>query len=128
MPKGMPICRIEIPGKPFLELMIPEAEAVRIEKGQKVRLKAKSLPFDTILATVDRIAPAATKPPLATTNLQQQTVATPQTLAVYCSLDGSESRLKSGMTGVGRVSSGKKSLGEITLIKFLQYIRTEFWW
>jgi multidrug resistance efflux pump len=130
MPKGMPICRIEIPGSPFLELMIPEAEAVRIEKGQKVRLKAKSLPFETILATVDRIAPAASKPPEATMNpsSMQQTMPTRQSLAVYCSLDAAESRLKSGMTGVGRVSCGQKSLGEIAMTRVLEYIRTEFWW
>ena len=129
MPKGMPICRIEMPGKPFLELMIPEAEAVRIEKGQKVRLKAKSLPFDTILATVDRIAPAASKPPeLTTSTLPTTTTPSKQSLAVYCSLDGDESRLRSGMTGVGRVSCGRKSLGVIAMTQLLQYIRTEFWW
>jgi putative peptide zinc metalloprotease protein len=128
MPKGMPICRIEMPGKPFLELMIPEAEAVRIEKGQKVRLKAKSLPFETISATVERIAPAASKPPESTAELLHQTTPSMQSLAVYCSLDGNENRLRSGMTGVGRVSCGRKSLGEIAMTQILQYVRTEFWW
>ncbi len=128
MPKGMPICRIDIPGKPFLELMIPEAEAVRLEKGQKVRLKAKSLPFETISATVDRISPAATRPSEATANPTQSNTTDRQSVAVYCSLDETENRLKSGMTGVGRVSCGKKSLGEIAVTRVLQYIRTEFWW
>ncbi len=127
MPKGMPICRIEIPGKPFLELMIPEVDTARIEKGQKVRLKAKSLPFATIAATVDRIAPAASVPN-DTTIPSQQGASTRQLLAVYCSIEGTESRLKSGMTGVGRVSCGQSSLGEIVITRLYKYIRTEFWW
>ncbi len=125
-PKGMPICRIELVGNPVVELLIPETEAVRIAVGQKVRLKARSLPFETISATVERIAPAAAKP-IDSANTTQSTL-TRKSLAVHCSLDGSENRLKSGMTGVGRVSCGKKNLAEVSLTRFYQYIRTEFWW
>lgn len=125
-PKGLPICRIELPGKPRVELLIPETEATMIKTGQRVRLKARSLPFETIAATVERIAPAAFKPIDAANAPQGPLIR--KTLAVHCTLDESEERLKSGMTGVGRVSCGTRSLGEVAMIQLYQYVRTEFWW
>lgn len=125
-PKGLPICRIELPGTPRVELLIPETEATLIKTGQKVRLKARSLPFETIHATVERIAPVAFKPIDAANAAPNPLVR--KTIAIHCTLDESEERLKSGMTGVGRVSCGVRSLGEVAVIRLYQYIRTEFWW
>ena len=126
VPRGSPICRIEQPGSPHVELFLSEDEASVVKAGQKVRLKARSLPFDTIMGIVERISPATSK--TAEMIDAPKNARANQSLVIHCLLDKTESRLRSGMTGFGRISCGKRSFGTVMLTRFYKYVRTEFWW
>jgi putative peptide zinc metalloprotease protein len=125
-PQGSLLCRIDEPGVPRVEVFVNEQDASAVQHGQQVFVKARSLPFETFIGVVERVSPAATKPPGSVAD--QQSVAAPQTVVVHCSIVGAENKLKSGMTGFGRIARGKNTIGSIALTKVYRYIRTEFWW
>ena len=124
-PQGSELCQIEDPGKPQVEIYVSEDDAGSIVPGQTIRLKARSLPFAVLHGVVDRVAPAAAKPKEAVAS-QQAFVR--QSVIVYCSIEGSDSKLKTGMTGSGRISRGKEKIATILFRRLYKYIRTEFWW
>ena len=119
---GELICLIEEPAALEAQIDVPEQEAARIKPGQPVELKARSLPFDRLLATVDRIAPDADAPDPKEGKLQS-------TVPVYCKLTNPPpAALRPGMTGFARVACGKRPMGRVLADKALRYLRTEFWW
>lgn len=124
-PQGSVVCQVEDPGTPHVEIFISEDDAASIKPGQTVQLKARSLPFETFTGTVARIAPAAAKPQESVA--AQQTVVR-QSVVVHCTVEGADNKLKSGMTGFGRIYRGNNKIGAILLAKCYRYIRTEFWW
>ena len=65
---------------------------------------------------VDRIAPIAVPGELQST------------LTAYCRLEVAVPELRPGMTGHARISTGRRSLGEIVAGRVLRVLRTEFWW
>ena len=115
------ICLIEEPKSLEAQIDVPEQEAARVKTGQKVELKARSLPFDQLEAVVDRVAPSAIGPEPKEGKLQS-------TVPVYCKLANAPSELRPGMTGFARVSCGKRAMGIVLSNKALRYFRTEFWW
>jgi multidrug resistance efflux pump len=116
------ICLIEEPAKLEAQVDVPEQEAARVRRGQRVALKARSLPFEQLEASVDRVAPAADAPDPKDGKLQS-------TVPVYCTLTAaSPAALRPGMTGFARISCGKRAMGRVLSEKFLAYFRTEFWW
>jgi multidrug resistance efflux pump len=116
--KGALICVIEDAAGLEAELMLAEQEVQGVQPGQTVELKARALPFRTFTATVERVAPRAE---VAQGELEGK-------ITVYCKLDKADGSLLAGMTGVGRVSRGEETLGNIAAKKALRYVRTEFWW
>ena len=116
--KGAPVCVVEDTRTLAVEISVPEESVAGIIAGQTIRLKARSLPFDTFEATVDRIAPSAVLLPG-----QRQNQVT-----VYCHVDNAEGKLKSGMTGFARIHRGQQSIAEFGVRQALAYLRTEFWW
>ena len=115
------ICVIEEPAALEAQIDVPEQEAARVKPGQKVELKARTLPFDQLFATVDRIAPSAEAPNPKEGKLQS-------IVPVYCKLTDAPAALRPGMTGFARVSCGKRAMGRVLADKSLRYLRTEFWW
>ncbi len=124
-PQGSLICHIEDAGAPHVEIFVSEDDAALVRPGQSVQLKARSLPFETFTGIVERVAPAAAKPQEAVAS-QQAFVR--QAVVVHCSVEGATNKLKSGMTGFGRVYRGKNNIGTIMASKAYRYVRTEFWW
>ena len=124
-PQGSVLCQSEDPGIPHVEIFVSEDDAALIQPGQAVQLKARSLPFETFTGVVARIAPGAAKPQEAVAS--QQAVIR-QSVVVHCTVEGADNKLKSGMTGFGRVYRGYNKVGSILLAKCYRYIRTEFWW
>lgn len=119
VPAGILICTIEDPVTSHVEIAISEDRALTVQEGLPVKLKARALPFETFHAKVERISAAtAEKDP----NQPQSAV------IVHCELENADRRLKSGMTGFGRISRGWNTLGNVMLSKCLRYVRTEFWW
>ncbi|MDZ4850932.1 MAG: efflux RND transporter periplasmic adaptor subunit [Pirellulaceae bacterium] len=124
-PQGSLLCQVEDPGVPQDEIYVNEDDAASIHSGQNVQLKARSLPFETFSGLVLRVSPAANRP--RDSVALNQSLAR-QTVVVHCSIEGADNKLKSGMTGFGRVYRGKNKVGAIMLAKAYRYVRTEFCW
>ena len=88
----------------------------KVQPGQEVALKARSLPFETFPARVERLAPAASPGGVQ------------GSVSIYCRLEDAPADLPPGLTGHARVFTGRRSLAVIGLDRLLRYLRTEFWW
>lgn len=126
IPKGGLVCTIENVSTANIEITVLEEDVVGLEAGQRVRLKARSLPFETAEAEVRRVSPtiAAT----AAVAPGQPPASTPPTFTVYCRIPNDDGRLKAGMTGFAKILRDRKPLGNVVVGKVLKYVRTEFWW
>lgn len=114
--EGDLICTIEEVADLTIEIELPEQELRDVRPGQSIRLKARSLPFDTFDAVVDRIAPSA-----KTGDVQSSVV-------IHTHLHDPPSMLRPGMTGYARIECGQRPASGLLVDKLLQYVRTEFWW
>jgi putative peptide zinc metalloprotease protein len=126
--EGDLICVIEEPAGLEVEIALPEQDAARVQAGQAVSLKARGLPFETLSAQVDRVAPGATTPeatPLAPPAARGETAGT---VTVYCRLRDPAPGLRPGMTGYARIDCGPRALGGLLGERVMRFVRTEFWW
>ena len=98
------------------EIALPEEDIARIEKGQKVELKVRALPFEVFYTEVDRVAPKAVSGELQST------------VVVYCKPHDSTRHLRPGMTGYARIYRGRSSAASVFAKKGMRVLRTEFWW
>jgi hypothetical protein len=121
--EGDSICCVEEPVGLEVEIALAEQEVARIREGQKVRLKARSAPFETFQTQVARIAPAADVGEAAGVAGDVQ-----RTVTIYCRLENGSAVLKPGMTGYARVYTGPRPIGAVLLHRLMRLIRTEFWW
>ncbi len=118
VPKGGLMLVLEDVSKVRVEITVPEEDIPGLQCEQQVRLKARSLPFETVEATVEKIASTAAKKP----EDQHSTV------TVYCYVDNANGHLKSGMTGFAKIERDSKPVALVLGTKALKYVRTEFWW
>ncbi len=125
---GTPICVIEDCATSRIEISISQDQIGGLQPGQPVRLKARSLPFETLDATVDRVAPGISPSALTSATTVQPPPQSDAKIVVYCKLDNEQGQLKPGMTGFGRVYRSHRSVGTILFIRAMRYVRTEFWW
>ncbi|MCA9067685.1 MAG: efflux RND transporter periplasmic adaptor subunit, partial [Planctomycetaceae bacterium] len=86
-PKGGLLMVLEDVSQVRVEITVPEEDLAGLECHQKVRLKARSLPFDTVEATVEKIAPTAAKKPEEHHS----------NVTVYCFMENPDGQLRSGM-------------------------------
>lgn len=116
--KGTPLCVVEDLNRLEAEIEISEQDARVLVPGHLISLKPRSLPFDTILARVDRIAPVA----------QPAEGAGPRTITVYCRVENASPYLRGGMSGYARIRSEKRCLGILICQSLARLVRTEFFW
>ena len=114
--EGDLICEVEDPQSLEVIIKLDEDQAARVRAGQKVRLKARALPFEIFEVEVDRIAPKADEGELQST------------VSVYCKMQESCDGLRSGMTGHARIECGRGPLAQVFTRHCLRRVRTEFWW
>ena len=114
--EGELICVVEDARQLEIVIALDEDQAARVQPGQRVRLKARSLAFEVFEVEVERIAPRA-----ATGEVQSN-------VNVYCRLNDPGGVLRSGMTGHARIDCGRASIATVVSTKCLRFIRTEFWW
>jgi hypothetical protein len=107
---------VEVPYVFEVEITLVEEDFSRVEVGQTVRMKARSLPFETLQARVDRIAPAAASGDARST------------VTVYCRIECTGKELESGMTGHARITTLRRPIGAILFDRAYRLLRTEFWW
>jgi multidrug efflux pump subunit AcrA (membrane-fusion protein) len=116
MREGELICVVEEPARLGVEITLAEQEVARVRPGQAVALRARALPFETMQAAVDRVAPTAGHGDAE------------GTVTVYCQFEEASSGLLPGMTGYAHISTGLRSIGTILADRALRCFRTEFWW
>jgi putative peptide zinc metalloprotease protein len=114
--EGELICVVEEPGVLEVEITLAEQEVARVRPGQTVALRLRALPFETLPAQVDRVAPAAGGDDVQST------------VTVYCRLEDCPDGMLPGMTGYGRIYTSRRSVGAILLDRALRWLRTECWW
>jgi multidrug resistance efflux pump len=114
--EGDLICAVEESASLEAEIALAEQDVARVQPGQRIELKARSLPFGTFQAQVVRIAPAAGRGDVQST------------VTVYCRLDDCPAELRPGMTGHARVYTDRRPVGAILGERVLRFLRTEFWW
>ncbi len=135
--EGQPICTVETLANLEAEIAVTEQDVLRVRPGQEIHLRARSLPFQTLSGRVERIAPRtpeAPNPNAAVPGLEGRGASSaelgqkPESVIIYCRLDGSPWGLQPGMTGHARIHCGRRPIGEILAFHLRRFLRTEFWW
>jgi multidrug efflux pump subunit AcrA (membrane-fusion protein) len=114
--EGVLICLVEDPASFEAEITLAEQDVARIQNGQTLSLRPRTLPFETFDAQVDRIAPTAERGEGH------------GTVAVYCRPEGASDKLRPGMTGYARIFTGRRPVGAILVERGRRLVRQEFWW
>lgn len=114
--KGEVICVVVEPSELEAEIMLSERQFARVRPGQPIALKPRALPFQTLHAQVERIAPIVAIDKKESTG------------TVSCRISNEPRLLKPGMSGYARITVGSRSLGSIWLDRLMGFLRTEFWW
>jgi multidrug resistance efflux pump len=113
--EGEVICQVEDPAGLEAEVVLADQDVGRVRVGQEVRLAARTRPFQSFRARVDRIAPRAVRGDLHST------------VTVYGRIRDARDELRPGMVGHARVACGRRPLGAIWAHRLLRFLRTEFW-
>jgi multidrug resistance efflux pump len=100
------------------EIAIPEKELDDIAVGHPVVFKARAYPSRNFQGTVSAIAPVATKP---------EGVAVGNVVLLRAQIPNQSGVLKSGMTGIAKISCGERSLLDVLVRKFRYFVRLEVW-
>ena len=99
------------------ETSIPEKEVADVRIGQQVAVKIRADPEKSFHGTVAAIAPTVS-----------DKGATPgQTVTVTTVLHNEAQLLKPGMTGMARISCGKRTFFDLLTRRLARYVRVEFW-
>ncbi len=125
--EGELICLVEEPGILEAEIAVAEQDVARVQLSCLVELKARALPYQTLQARVDRIAPAVLRSEKEGTAVPTGHSDQPGSVTVYCRLENTGTDLRPGMAGYGRIYTGARPIGAILLDRALRFLRTEFW-
>ncbi len=113
--KGNVFCEIVSNSTMIVEMPVPEKEIGDIHLGYPITIKVRGYPRRWYEAHVRSIAP------VATSGGNQKTV------TVQGELPNPDGSLRAGMTGVGKIRCGKRSIYEIASRRAIRWLRTEFW-
>ncbi|HTY60786.1 MAG TPA: efflux RND transporter periplasmic adaptor subunit [Acidobacteriota bacterium] len=113
--KGNVFCEIVSEGTVIVEMPVPEKEIGDVRLGYPISIKVRGYPNRWYRATVREIAPTAGASGVEKTVIVQGDLKNP---------DGS---LKAGMTGVGKILCGQRTIFEIASRRAIRWLRTEFW-
>lgn len=113
--KGNVFCRVVDVRQVRVDLPIPEKEIADVQPNYPIILKVRGYPRRSFEARVKAIAPVAVEG-----GPVRQIVAQGE-------LENSEGILRPGMTGVGKILCGKRTIAELLSRRAIRWIRTEFW-
>ena len=113
--KGAVFCEIVSEGTVIVEIPVPEKEIGDVKLGMPITIKVRGYPRRWYQARVRSIAP------VAAVNGSERTV------IVQGELKNADESLKAGMTGVGKILCGKRTIFEIATRRAIRWLRTEFW-
>jgi putative peptide zinc metalloprotease protein len=113
--KGDMLCEIVSEGSVLIEMPVPEKEIGDVKRGFPITIKVRGYPKRWYQARVRYIAPVA------------DVSGAERTVMVQGELENSDGSLKAGMTGVGKILCGKRTIYEIASRRIVRWLRTEFW-
>ena len=113
--KGDVFCDIVSEGTVIVEMPVPEKEIGDVRLGLPITIKVRGYPKRWYEAHVRNIAPVA-----AISGLQR-------TVIVQGELNNPDGSLKAGMTGVGKILCGRRTVFDIATRRAIRWLRTEFW-
>jgi putative peptide zinc metalloprotease protein len=113
--KGNIFCEIVSNGTMIIEMPVPEKEIGDIRLGLPITMKVRGYPQRWYEAHVRSIAPVA-----AASGGERVVV-------VQGELPNPDGSLRAGMTGVGKILCGKRTVYEIASRRAIRWLRTEFW-
>ncbi len=113
--KGDMFCEIVSEGTVIVEMPVPEKEIGDVTLGLPITIKVRGYPKRWYEARVRNIAPVA-----ANSGLEK-------TVMVQGELKNTDGSLKAGMTGVGKILCGRRTVFEIATRRATRWLRTEFW-
>jgi multidrug resistance efflux pump len=113
--KGSVFCEIISNNIMIIEMPVPEKEIGDIRLGYPITIKVRGYPRRWYEAHVRSIAPVA-----AASGSEKIVV-------VQGDLPNPDGSLRAGMTGVGKILCGKRSIYEIASRRAIRWLRTEFW-
>jgi putative peptide zinc metalloprotease protein len=113
--KGNVFCEIVSNGVMVVEMPVPEKEIGDVRLGFPITIKVRGYPKRWYEARVRSIAP------VAAVNGSERVV------IVHGELPNPDGSLKAGMTGVGKILCGKRTIFEIATRRAIRWLRTEFW-
>ena len=113
--KGDTFCDIASDGTVLVEMLVPEEHIADVRVGFPIMLKVRGYPGLSLSATVRAIAPIAVGQGLQ------------RTVMVQGQLSNSDGTLKPGMTGIGKILCGRRTLAGLLTRRSMRWLRTEFW-
>jgi len=113
--KGDPFCRIVSMEAVRIDMPVPEKEIADVKPEYPIILKVRGYPRRSFEAHVRSISPVA---------MEDGSV---RKIVVQGDIQNSEGLLKPGMTGVGKILCGKRTIAELLSRRAVRWIRTEFW-
>jgi putative peptide zinc metalloprotease protein len=113
--EGTEVCEIANDERVVIEMPVSEKEIDIVKLDEPVKFKVRGYPTRTFRASVDEIAPVATRNGGSSTIL------------VRAYVDNGEGILKPGMTGVAKIYCGLSVVAHVLTRDIVRFIRTEFW-
>lgn len=100
----------------LVQLMVDERDIASLKVGQKGHVKLTSLPHDVFEFSVKTITPLS------------EILNGRNYFKVDATLEGETTVLRPGMTGTGKITAGKRSLGWIWFHDIWHWISLKLWW
>jgi multidrug efflux pump subunit AcrA (membrane-fusion protein) len=127
--EGDAICTIEDRSSFEAEIALTEQKIAGIQPGQRVELKARALPFETLTGRVTGVAQSAVPQERSQSAVVVYSrIESPHEATRTLRASGSLTSLRSELTGHARIYTARKPIGEILLDRTFRLLRTEFWW
>lgn len=110
------------------EIALSEQDVARVRPGQRIKLRARALPFEPSWGKVERIAPNAVTVAPGMAQAQAAPGELASTVTVHCRVEDANSSLRPGMTGYARIDCDRRPIGDVLARRAMRLLRAEFWW
>ncbi len=113
--RGSGFCKIVDVARVGVDMPVPEKEIADVRAGALILLKARGYPKRSFQARVKSISPVAFES------------GGERKVTIQGELDNTEGILRPGMTGVGKILCGRRTIAELVTRRGVRWLRTEFW-
>lgn len=117
--RGSAVLDIEHVGEFKAKVLVKERDVAEIKVGQPVRLKVYGYPSKEFYGEVRHIS--------STVEIETIGSLTTPAITVEASIDDPEHVLKTGMNGIARIKSERKTYFDLALRKLVHWFKIEFW-